>query len=64
VDHEKIRQLRIAKEMTHEQAAKAAGLRSRQQWFLIETGKYPDVRVSTLEKIAKALGCKPAELLK
>ena len=47
-----------------EDAAWAAGLNSRQHWNQIETGLRPNITVSMLEKIAKALKIKAKDLLK
>lgn len=64
VDIDKIKRLREERGLTMEQAAKLAGLPSRQRWNDLEAGRKPDIRVSTLEAVAKALGVKPADLLK
>ena len=51
--------------LTLDAAAKAAGLRSRQGWYNIESNpKGNDVTISTLGRIAKALNCAPEDLLK
>lgn len=51
---------------TMEQAGQAADFKenARQQWYMIETGRRGDVKVSTLLRLARALHCKPADLLK
>jgi transcriptional regulator with XRE-family HTH domain len=36
---------------------------SAQQWNDIESGRKPDPRVSTLERMAQAMGCKVDDLL-
>lgn len=64
LDTEKLRRLRISKNLSMEQAALSAGLAGRQSWYEIESGRKADVRVSTLEALSRALGCKPADLLK
>jgi transcriptional regulator with XRE-family HTH domain len=64
VDHKKIRAIRRQKDITQEKAAKLAGLPSRQAWHQIESGRSDDMKVSTLERIAKALGVQPSDLLK
>jgi transcriptional regulator with XRE-family HTH domain len=64
VDVTKIRQLRMKKNLTQEDAASAAGLNSRQHWNQIETGLRPNITVSMLEKVAKALKVKAKDLLK
>jgi len=62
-DFAKIKSLRMQQGLTKEQAAKKAGFRTAQQWHDIEIGRFPDPRVSTLEKIAKALQVKVRDLL-
>jgi transcriptional regulator with XRE-family HTH domain len=64
IDHAKIRALRIKLNLTQEQAAQRAGVAGRQEWNKIETGVRQDLKVSTLERIAQALGVKPGDLLK
>jgi transcriptional regulator with XRE-family HTH domain len=65
LDTKKIRQLRNALDLTMEQAAEAAGFTSgRQYWYQLESGRQTDVPISTLGRIAKALKCKPEDLLK
>ena len=53
-------------ELTMEQASDAAGFSGgRQQCNNIENARTsPDVPISTLVKLAKALECEPADLLK
>ena len=63
-DHEKMRRLREKLELTQEQAAAKAGLTSRQQWNDIESGRRASITITTLEKIAAALGVKAKDLLK
>lgn len=63
LDVRKIREVRERRGMTQEQAARAAGLANRQKWSDIEAGR-SDIRLSTLGRIARALGLRPAELLK
>ncbi len=63
VDYEKIKSLREKRGWTQEDAAKAAGLGSRQAWHQVESGNHVP-RLDTLEKIALALGVKVASLLK
>lgn len=64
IDLKKIKARREALGLSMEQAAKAAGLSGRQTWYHIESGQRPDVAVSTLGKIAKALQCEPVDILK
>jgi len=47
-----------------EEAAKRGGLKSRQAWYNIESGLQPNVTMSTLDNLAKALGVKAKELEK
>ncbi len=64
LDIEKIKELRMKKGMTQEEAAKAAGLSSRQAWHNIEAGRQPKIQLDILENVAKALGVKAKDLLK
>ena len=64
LDIGKMKALREEKGLTQEEAARRAGLTTRQQWNRIETGQSADVTMSTLDKIAKALGCKARDLVK
>ncbi len=54
----------MKKGMTQEEAAKAAGLSSRQAWHNIEAGRQPKIQLDILENVAKALGVKAKDLLK
>lgn len=49
--------------LTQEQAAKRAGVNGRARWADIETGERHNVTLSTLYAIARALECRPADLL-
>jgi transcriptional regulator with XRE-family HTH domain len=63
IDYGKIRALRERLKLSQDEAALAAGFKSRQAWNNYECGrKVP--RVVTLEKIAAALGVKAKDLLK
>lgn len=64
VDHKKIKRLREELGLSMEDAAAKAGLTGRQHWHQVESGQTSDVRVSTLEKIARALGVTAKDLLK
>jgi transcriptional regulator with XRE-family HTH domain len=64
LDFEKIRRLRESKGLSLQDAATAANLSSRQQWHQIESGSVTNIKLGTLEAIAKALGVTPAQLLK
>lgn len=63
LDVAKIKQLREARGWTMEEAAKRAGFKSRQAWYNIEAGRQSP-SLATLDRIAKALGVRPGELLK
>ncbi len=60
----KVKLLREKLGLTMEAAATRAGFSGRQQWWLIESGKRSDVTMTTLGKLARALECKPKDLLK
>lgn len=62
-DRQKMRDLRERLELTQEQAAKRAGIKTRQAWNNVENGDR-EPSLPTLERIAKALGVKPKDLLK
>jgi transcriptional regulator with XRE-family HTH domain len=64
VDFDRIKELREKLKLSQQEAADLAGINSRQRWNDIESGRNPNMRVDTLEAIAKALGVKPADLLK
>ncbi len=63
LNHSEITRRREAKGLTKTDAAKLASI-SVQQWNDIESGRYPDIRLSTLEAMAKALKCKVQDLIK
>jgi transcriptional regulator with XRE-family HTH domain len=63
LDVEQIKAIRTRLRLTQEAAAAAAGIGNRQKWSDIEGGR-TDVRVSTLDRLAKALGVRASELLK
>jgi len=64
LDVAKIRKLREAAGLSQDDAAKRAGLASRQRWHQIEGGSSINIELDTLERIAKALGVKGKDLLK
>jgi transcriptional regulator with XRE-family HTH domain len=64
LDHAKIKALREKAELTQEEAARRAGLKTRQHWNHIESGRRSNITLDTLEAIAKALGVKAKDLLK
>jgi transcriptional regulator with XRE-family HTH domain len=63
LDIEKVRRLRLQANLSMDRAAALAKLSGRQAWHLIESGRKSDVKLSTLESIARALGVRPSELL-
>ena len=65
-DSAKIRALREKRRLTQVEAAKLAGM-SQQQWANVEgghTGQTRGISLTTLDKIASALGVKSKDLLK
>lgn len=60
---QKIRQLRKAKGWTLADAAREAGMNSGEQWRQIEAGIRRDPSISTIERMAKALGVTVNDLL-
>ena len=63
MDRDAIRARREKLTLTLDEAAKRAGLASRQRWWQIEAGVIPDPRASMLWAIARALGCRMDELM-
>jgi DNA-binding Xre family transcriptional regulator len=63
-DYAKMKRLREKLKLTQEEAAQQGGLTGRQQWCDIESGRRPKITLTTLDKIAAALGCKPKDLMK
>ena len=64
IDTLKIKTLREALGWTMQQAADAAGIRSRQRWNDIESGIRPNPTIDTVQRMAQALGVKVDDLLK
>jgi transcriptional regulator with XRE-family HTH domain len=64
LDVKKIQSLREKAGMSQAEAARKAGLTGRQHWHDIESGRKASMTLTTLDKIAKALGVKAKELLK
>jgi transcriptional regulator with XRE-family HTH domain len=58
----RIRQLREAKGLTQETFAEKAGL-AYKYYQHVESGRRRDIRLSTIEKLAKALDLEPFQLL-
>ena len=65
LDRAKIKRLREQAALTHAAAAERAGLKGRRQaWYDIEAGRRANIKLETLERVAKALGVKAKDLLK
>lgn len=58
----RVKQLREALGLSQEAFAEKAGLKYK-HYQAIEAGRKIDIRISTLDKLAKACGLEPAELL-
>ena len=63
LDVEKMKALRTKLGLTQTDAAVAAGFKSKQAWWNIESGTQINVTLDTLNSIAKVLKCKPRDLL-
>ena len=63
VDRRKIAELRERKTLTMEEAAKRAGMSSRQRWYAIESGLRANITPDTLYAVARALGVTMDELM-
>ncbi|MEM9753107.1 MAG: helix-turn-helix transcriptional regulator [Planctomycetota bacterium] len=63
IDFERVRTLREAAGLSVAEAARRAGMKHRQQWWLIENARKLDPTVSTLQRIAAVLDVEPADLL-
>jgi transcriptional regulator with XRE-family HTH domain len=64
LDLVKLKKLREKRGLSQEQAAQAAGMRLRQQWYEIEKGLRKNITLDTLNRIAAALGVRAKDLLK
>jgi transcriptional regulator with XRE-family HTH domain len=64
LDVQKMERLRESLGLSQEQAAKACEFSGRSYWRDVVSGRRSNVTVETLEKIAKVLRVKPADLLK
>lgn len=60
---ERIRTLREKKKLTQEQAAELAGMKGRQAWYNVESGREKNLTLERLEKVAAVLGCKAQDLI-
>lgn len=58
----RVRELRIARELSQEAFAELAGLKYK-HYQAVEAGRKPNIQFSTVEKMAKALGMQLWELL-
>ena len=57
----RLRELRLQRDLTQEKFAEQAGLKYK-HYQAVEAGRKPDLRLSTIEKLAKALGLEIWEL--
>jgi transcriptional regulator with XRE-family HTH domain len=64
LDTGKIKKLREGARLSQADAAKKAGIGTRQRWHGIESGANTNIELDTLERVAKALGVKAKDLLK
>lgn len=62
LNHEEMKRLREVKGWTQAQAAELVDM-TQPMWARMETGERPDPKVSTVERIAKALGVTVNDLL-
>jgi transcriptional regulator with XRE-family HTH domain len=63
INHQKIADLREQKMLTMEEAAKRAGMATRQRWYAVESGQRANVTPDTLHAVARALGVTMDELM-
>lgn len=63
LDTAKVEKLRRRAALTQQEAAVKAGM-SKQQWSNIVRGRYGDISLSVVDRMAKALGVRAGELLK
>lgn len=64
IDVDKIKSLRESRNWTLAEAADAAGMKSRQQWYDVESGRRENPTIDTVQRIAQALGVKIDDLMK
>lgn len=60
---ERIKELRLAKGLSQERLAVRAGLKYK-HYQALEAGRKRDFRISTFEKLAKAVGVEPWEVIR
>lgn len=63
LDPHRIKFLREQQRLSLQEAATRAGLKTRQQWFRIESGARSNITPDTLLAIARALGVSMEELM-
>lgn len=63
LDIEKVKQIREAKGLTMQDAARSSKLKTKQAWWNIENNTNGRITLATLERIADALGIEPEQLL-
>ena len=63
LNRKKIRNLREARGWSLARAATEAGMSNRQQWEKVEAGRVADPSISTVERMARALGVGIDELM-
>lgn len=65
LNKEEIKRRRLKLKMSFMDAARAAGWSNdqRARWYQIETGRRPEITVTTLIAMARALQCTPNDLL-
>jgi transcriptional regulator with XRE-family HTH domain len=64
LDTEKIKSRREKLGLTMDEAAKVAGFKGRQHWYMIESGRRQNIELETLAALAAALKCDPKSLLR
>jgi transcriptional regulator with XRE-family HTH domain len=63
LDTHKLRALRVGRGWTYAEAAERAGMTNRQRWYAVESGQRADPSISTVERMARALGVTVDDLL-
>jgi transcriptional regulator with XRE-family HTH domain len=63
IDNEKIKQRREELGMTQEDAARRAGLPSKQAWYNVESGVKKRIAAETLYRVAVALSVRMEDLV-